>query len=167
MDNPRVSDTDLPDVSGSNGGASDAQIRTFLIADVRGYTLFTQERGDEVAAKLAAKFADIAREIVEGRGGTPLELRGAAARSSGSAGKTSTLRGGSFGSRTHCNRSEMSSPSSIRRRRGHVGRSSFRTERWRCFGVCDATRLSAAYCSARPGSTSAWSLNGETAGRSS
>jgi ABC-type transport system substrate-binding protein/class 3 adenylate cyclase len=52
------------------------QIRTFLIADVRGYTLFTQERGDEVAAKLAAKFADIARDGVEARGGTLLELRG-------------------------------------------------------------------------------------------
>jgi peptide/nickel transport system substrate-binding protein len=52
------------------------QIRTFLIADVRGYTLFTQERGDEAAAKLATKFADIAREGVEARGGTLLELRG-------------------------------------------------------------------------------------------
>jgi YVTN family beta-propeller protein len=57
-------------------GPSDAQIRTFLIADVRGYTLFTQERGDEAAAKLAAKFADIARDGVEARGGTLLELRG-------------------------------------------------------------------------------------------
>ena len=47
-----------------------------MIADVRGYTLFTQERGDEVAAKLAAKFANIARERVEGRGGTLPELRG-------------------------------------------------------------------------------------------
>lgn len=44
-----------------------AQISTFLIADVRGYTLFTQERGDEAAAKLAAKFADIARDGVEAR----------------------------------------------------------------------------------------------------
>lgn len=58
------------------GGPSDAQIRTFLIADVRGYTLFTQERGDEAAAKLAAKFADLSRETVEARGGTLLELRG-------------------------------------------------------------------------------------------
>ena len=57
-------------------GTDDAQIRTFLIADVRGYTLFTQERGDEAAGKLAAKFARIAREAVEGRGGTLLELRG-------------------------------------------------------------------------------------------
>lgn len=58
------------------GGADDAPIRTFLIADVRGYTMFTQERGDEAAAKLAAKFADIVRDVVETRGGTLLELRG-------------------------------------------------------------------------------------------
>lgn len=57
-------------------GGADVQVRTFLIADVRGYTLFTQERGDEAGAKLAAKFADIARETVEMRGGTLLELRG-------------------------------------------------------------------------------------------
>jgi adenylate cyclase len=60
----------------TDGAAQDVQIRTFLIADVRGYTLFTQERGDEAAAKLAAKFAEIAREGVEARGGTLLELRG-------------------------------------------------------------------------------------------
>lgn len=64
---------DHPD---GEAGPVEAQIRTFLIADVRGYTLFTQERGDEAAAKLAAKFADIAREGVEARGGTLLELRG-------------------------------------------------------------------------------------------
>jgi class 3 adenylate cyclase len=56
--------------------ADDVQIRTFLIADVRGYTLFTQERGDEAAAKLAEKFATIARDGVEARGGRLLELRG-------------------------------------------------------------------------------------------
>jgi YVTN family beta-propeller protein len=53
-----------------------AEIRTFLIADVRGYTLFTQERGDEAAAKLARKFAAIAREGVDARGGEVIELRG-------------------------------------------------------------------------------------------
>jgi class 3 adenylate cyclase len=74
--NPRVADTELPVDPPENDRRSDVQIRTFLIADVRGYTLFTQERGDEAAAKLAAKFADIAREIVETRGGTLLELRG-------------------------------------------------------------------------------------------
>jgi class 3 adenylate cyclase len=43
---------------------------------VRGYTLFTHERGDEAAAKLAARFAALAREGVEGRGGSVIELRG-------------------------------------------------------------------------------------------
>lgn len=51
-------------------------IRTFLIADVRGYTLFTQQRGDEDAAKLAGRFAGIAREVVEDHGGSVIELRG-------------------------------------------------------------------------------------------
>jgi peptide/nickel transport system substrate-binding protein len=59
-----------------SAGTEDVHIRTFLIADVRGYTLFTQERGDEAAAKLAAKFADLTREGVKARGGTLLELRG-------------------------------------------------------------------------------------------
>jgi peptide/nickel transport system substrate-binding protein len=61
---------------GRTEGTEAVHIRTFLIADVRGYTLFTQERGDEAAGKLAAKFADIAREGVEARDGTLLELRG-------------------------------------------------------------------------------------------
>ena len=51
-------------------------IRTFLIADVRGYTLFTQERGDEAATKLAARFAAISREAVDDHGGSVIELRG-------------------------------------------------------------------------------------------
>jgi WD40 repeat protein/class 3 adenylate cyclase len=54
----------------------DAQIRTFMIADVRGYTVFTQDRGDEAAARLASRFADVAREAVEAHGGTVVELRG-------------------------------------------------------------------------------------------
>jgi WD40 repeat protein/class 3 adenylate cyclase len=55
---------------------SGAAIRTFLIADVRGYTLFTSERGDEAAAKLATKFATVTREGVEAHGGGLIELRG-------------------------------------------------------------------------------------------
>lgn len=39
--------------------AQPGAILTFLIADVRGYTLFTQERGDEAAAHLATKFAEV------------------------------------------------------------------------------------------------------------
>ena len=60
------------------GDASDveAEIRTFLIADVRGYTSFTQERGDEAAGKLAATFAAVVRETVAAGGGRLLELRG-------------------------------------------------------------------------------------------
>ena len=61
---------------GSPGSEHDAEIRTFLIADVRGYTLFTQQRGDEAAGKLAKRFADVAREGIEGGGGNLLELRG-------------------------------------------------------------------------------------------
>jgi WD40 repeat protein/class 3 adenylate cyclase len=51
-------------------------ILTFLIADVRGYTRFTQERGDEAAARLATRFAEVARERVEAAGGSMIELRG-------------------------------------------------------------------------------------------
>src|SRR5437763_10518441 len=63
------------------GGPADrardsAPIRTFLIADIRGYTSFTQTRGDEAAARLAATFADIAQEVVAAAGGRVQELRG-------------------------------------------------------------------------------------------
>jgi WD40 repeat protein/class 3 adenylate cyclase len=51
-------------------------LRTFLIADVRGYTRFTAEHGDDAAAHLAAMFAAFARDAVEARGGRVVELRG-------------------------------------------------------------------------------------------
>jgi DNA-binding NarL/FixJ family response regulator/class 3 adenylate cyclase len=51
-------------------------VRTFLIADIRGFTRFTAEHGDEAAARLVAKFADISAKAVEGRDGTIVELRG-------------------------------------------------------------------------------------------
>jgi branched-chain amino acid transport system substrate-binding protein len=53
-----------------------ADVRTFLIADVRGYTRFTQAYGDEEAGKLAARFAALAREAVTATGGEVIELRG-------------------------------------------------------------------------------------------
>jgi class 3 adenylate cyclase/DNA-binding XRE family transcriptional regulator len=53
-----------------------ASILAFLIADVRGYTHFTQTEGDEAAARLAARFADIARSAAERWDGHLLELRG-------------------------------------------------------------------------------------------
>jgi WD40 repeat protein/class 3 adenylate cyclase len=52
------------------------KVLAFLIADVRGYTSFTRERGDAAAAMLAKKFADLAREAVAARSGAVLELRG-------------------------------------------------------------------------------------------
>ena len=70
-----MADDDRP-LPGRPEGTEDVHVRTFLIADVRGYTLFTQERGDEAATKLAARFADIAREVVEEHGGSVIELRG-------------------------------------------------------------------------------------------
>ncbi len=57
-------------------GSNDASIKTFLIVDVRGWTLFTQTHGDEAAAKLAARFAEVVREGVQRRDGIVLELRG-------------------------------------------------------------------------------------------
>src|SRR5207248_7174273 len=53
-----------------------ADIHTFLIADVRGYTAYTLEQGDEAAARLAARFADLVAEIVAGKDGHVVELRG-------------------------------------------------------------------------------------------
>jgi class 3 adenylate cyclase len=52
------------------------QVQTFLIADIRGYSTYTQERGDEAAARLAATFASLASDVVESQGGKILELRG-------------------------------------------------------------------------------------------
>jgi YVTN family beta-propeller protein len=70
-----ISDDDRP-LTGRTEGTEHVHIRTFLIADVRGYTLFTQERGDEAATKLAARFADVARQVVQGHDGSVIELRG-------------------------------------------------------------------------------------------
>ncbi len=53
-----------------------ARIRTFLIADVRGYTRFTLEQGDEAAARLAGRFAVLCRDIVASHEGAVTELRG-------------------------------------------------------------------------------------------
>src|ERR1043166_10012927 len=50
--------------------------RTFLIADVRGYTNFTRQRGDAEAARLAKRFAEVARDAVAARSGRVTELRG-------------------------------------------------------------------------------------------
>jgi WD40 repeat protein/class 3 adenylate cyclase len=51
-------------------------VLAFLIADIRGWTAFTQAHGDEAAGRLASTFADIARQGIEAGGGELLELRG-------------------------------------------------------------------------------------------
>lgn len=51
-------------------------LRTFLIADVRGYTRYTREHGDEAASKLAANLAGVVREVVPEFHGDLFELRG-------------------------------------------------------------------------------------------
>ena len=58
------------------GDAAAPNERTFLIADVRGYTSFTRERGDAEAARLATRFAEVARDAVGARSGRVIELRG-------------------------------------------------------------------------------------------
>jgi DNA-binding SARP family transcriptional activator/ABC-type branched-subunit amino acid transport system substrate-binding protein/DNA-binding beta-propeller fold protein YncE len=65
---------DAPSGEGREGRAT--PLRTFLIADIRGYTRFSQDHGDEAASRLARRFADIVREAVPPEVGELLELRG-------------------------------------------------------------------------------------------
>jgi class 3 adenylate cyclase len=53
-----------------------ADVRTFLIADVRGYTRFTQEYGDAAASRLAGRFAEVVGRTVPEFDGELIELRG-------------------------------------------------------------------------------------------
>jgi class 3 adenylate cyclase len=55
---------------------SESGVRTFLIGDIRGYTRYTVEHGDEAAAKLAQAFAELAADVARDTGGTLLEVRG-------------------------------------------------------------------------------------------
>jgi class 3 adenylate cyclase len=65
-----------PPVTAAGRDEGPVPVRTFLIADVRGYTRYTQEHGDEEAGSLAALFARLADEVVTAHGGELLELRG-------------------------------------------------------------------------------------------
>jgi class 3 adenylate cyclase len=53
-----------------------AAILAFLIADIRGYTSFTQQYGDAAAARLTADFANLARTTLERWDGQLVEVRG-------------------------------------------------------------------------------------------
>ena len=51
-------------------------LNIFLIADIRGYTTFTHAKGDEAAAALSTRFADLTEQVVGDAGGSLVELRG-------------------------------------------------------------------------------------------
>lgn len=53
-----------------------AAILVFLIADIRGYTRFTQEHGDIAAARLTTRFSELAHSIAEQYDGRVIEVRG-------------------------------------------------------------------------------------------
>src|SRR4051812_31116402 len=57
-------------------GDDGSRLRTFLIADIRGYTRYTQAFGDVAAGSLAETFASIAERCVDQFGGHVVELRG-------------------------------------------------------------------------------------------
>ena len=50
--------------------------RTFLIADVRGYTSFTHEHGADAAAALTERFAEVTGKVAGESGGEVIEVRG-------------------------------------------------------------------------------------------
>jgi branched-chain amino acid transport system substrate-binding protein len=67
----------VADEKSSHGAAGEAAgVRTFLIADLRGYTRYSDEHGDEAASSLARRFAALAADAVRARGGEVIELRG-------------------------------------------------------------------------------------------
>jgi predicted ATPase/DNA-binding SARP family transcriptional activator/class 3 adenylate cyclase/DNA-binding CsgD family transcriptional regulator len=52
------------------------ELRAFLVTDIRGYTRFSEEHGDDEAARLASAFARLAREVVEAGNGKIAGIRG-------------------------------------------------------------------------------------------
>jgi class 3 adenylate cyclase len=65
-------------ITGEHSAASlnPSIVRTFLIADVRGYTTFTNKQGVPAAARLADRFAVLSKVVVGQHGGEVIELRG-------------------------------------------------------------------------------------------
>ncbi|HEU5349435.1 MAG TPA: helix-turn-helix domain-containing protein [Ktedonobacterales bacterium] len=53
-----------------------AAILVFLIADIRGYTRYTQEHGDAAAARLTTRFSELANSVAEQHDGRVIEVRG-------------------------------------------------------------------------------------------
>ena len=67
-----VRDEESPDAADSEA----TSFHAFLIADLRGYTRYSDEHGDEAASALARRFAAIAGDAVRAQGGEVVELRG-------------------------------------------------------------------------------------------
>lgn len=51
-------------------------IKTVLVADVRGYTRFTERQGDEAAGRLAVRFSELTSAVIDAAGGLVVEFRG-------------------------------------------------------------------------------------------
>ena len=68
--------SDVPSPSPPRADRRAAESRTFLIADIRGYTRYTDEHGDEAAAALAAQFASLVEVVVHEHDGELVEVRG-------------------------------------------------------------------------------------------
>jgi YVTN family beta-propeller protein len=64
------------DAAEEEGLSHQGELHTFLIADVRGYTRFSDENGDEAASDVVRRFAAIVHDAIPPRGGRVLELRG-------------------------------------------------------------------------------------------
>jgi class 3 adenylate cyclase len=60
----------------SGGRGEETLVRTFLLADVRGYTRYTAEHGDDAASALARRLAGLVGATVPEFGGELLEVRG-------------------------------------------------------------------------------------------
>jgi class 3 adenylate cyclase len=73
---PSIAETEVLPSPGGPSTARETELRTFLIADIRGYTTYTRERGDEAGAALAARFAELVADVVTARDGVLIELRG-------------------------------------------------------------------------------------------
>src|SRR5687767_2330680 len=79
MEEPPVGDEGPPPATARDaapGPPAEAELRTFLIADIRGYTKFTETHGADAAADLATRFAAIVRDVVATNDGFLIELRG-------------------------------------------------------------------------------------------
>jgi YVTN family beta-propeller protein len=64
------------DAGEREASSHEGELHTFLIADVRGYTRFSDENGDEAASDVVRKFTAVVGDAVPPRGGRVLEFRG-------------------------------------------------------------------------------------------